>query len=145
MASQNKTKQTKALVLRTIPEQELLNMVATGWTQEKIAYHVSTLTGQPISQYYISKTLNSLEGYPEARKAQAEYHANKVATTAEAVEAGRIDPASARVSSESRKWLASRLDPQSWGDRQAIDLQVTDTTALHLEALRQSMQVVSTQ
>jgi hypothetical protein len=145
MAAQPKTQQAKALILRTLTKERLLDMVAEGWTQWRIAHHVTELTGQPISQYYVSKLLNSLEEYPAAKKAAAEYHAGKVAESAEQVEQGKLDPASARVSAESRKWLASKLDPQSFGDRTAIDLAVTDVTQMHLTAMREAMRVVSTQ
>jgi hypothetical protein len=145
VAFQPKTKAAKLLVTQTLSKDQLLDMVATGWTQQRIADHVSQLTGQPISQYYISKTLTGLgDEYQEAKKAQARYQAERVADIADKVEAGTLDAASARVSAENRRWVASRLDPATYGDRQAIDVQLTDVTALHMVALRDAMKTVST-
>jgi hypothetical protein len=121
-------------------------MVATGWTQVKIAEHVSQLTNTPISQYYISKTLTSFgDDYQEAKRAQARLQAERVADIADRVESGQLDPASARISSDNRKWVASKLDPATYGDRTAIDLAVTDVTQMHIQAMRDAMRVVSTQ
>lgn len=145
MAAQPKTQQAKALVLRTIPKEQLLDMVASGWTQCKIAEHIHSLTGTSLSQYYISKTLTSLgDEYQEAKRAQARYHSDRVADIADKVEEGKIDPASARISSDNRKWLASKLDPSTFGDRVAMDVQLTDVTAMHLDAMRDAMKIVST-
>ena len=146
MAAQPKTQQHKALILNTLTEDALLDMVATGWTQQRIADHVSQLTNTPISQYYVSKTLTSLgDKYTEAKKAQAEYHASKVADLADKVEGGKIDSSSARVASENRRWLASKLDPSTYSDKAQIDVAITDVTALHLAQLRDRLKTVASQ
>ena len=46
-----------------------------------------------------------------------------------------MDAAAARVSLDARKFLASRYNPDRWGDKQRVDLNVTDVNALHLEAI----------
>jgi hypothetical protein len=144
MAAQPKTQQAKALITRTLSKDQLLDMVATGWTQQRIADHVTQVTGQPVSQYYICKTLQSFgDEHTQAKKAQAQYHAERIADIADKVEDGRIDPASARISSDNRKWVAARLDPTQYGDRIQADIQLTDVTALHLEAMRNAMKTVS--
>jgi hypothetical protein len=146
MPSQPKTKQKAALVTRALSKEQLLDMVATGWTQQRIADHVANLTGQPISQYYICKTLQTFgDEYQAAKKAQAQYHAERIAEIADKVEDGRLDPASARISSENRKWVAARLDPSQYGDRIQADIAVTDVTALHLAAMRDALKTVTTQ
>jgi hypothetical protein len=146
MAAQPKTQQHKQLITRTVSEDQLLDMVAEGWSQRKIADHVSQLVGQPVSQYYVCKTLQSFgDRYQEAKKAQAEYHASKVADLADKVETGGIDSSSARVASDNRKWLASKLDPSTYSDKAQLDIAVTDVTALHLAALRDRLKTVVTQ
>jgi hypothetical protein len=146
MAAQPKTQQHKQLITRTLSEDQLLDMVATGWSQQRIATHVSELVGQPVSQYYICKTLQSFgDRYQEAKKAQAEYHAARVADLADKVEDGKIDSSSARVASDNRKWLASKLDPSTYSDKAQLDIAVTDVTALHLAALRDRLKTVVTQ
>jgi hypothetical protein len=144
MAAQPKTQQVKALVTRALTKDQLLEMVATGWTQRRIAEHITELTGQPCTSYYICKTLQSFgDEYVTAKKTQAEYHASRVADISDKVEEGKLDPASARVSSDNRRWLAARLDPSSYGDRIQADIQLTDVTAMHLEAMRNAMKTVS--
>ena len=146
MAAQPKTQQHKALILNTLTEDALLDMVATGWTQQRIADHVSKLTNVPVSQYYVSKTLTGLgEKYQAAKKAQAEYHASRIADLADKVEDGKIDSSSARVASENRRWLASKLDPSTYSDKAQLDIAVTDVTALHLAQLRDRLKTVSVQ
>lgn len=144
--AQPKTQQHKQLITRTVSEDQLLDWIATGWSQRKIADHVSQLTGKPISQYYVCKTLQGLgDRYQEAKKAQAEYHAARVADLADKVEDGKIDSSSARVASDNRKWLASKLDPTTYSDKAQLDIAVTDVTALHLSALRDRLKTVVTQ
>jgi hypothetical protein len=144
--SKPKTTQAKALVSRTLSKEQLLDMVATGWTLKRIAEHVSNLVDTPISAYYICKTLQGFgDEYTAAKKAQAEMHAERVASIADDVEAGRIDPASARVASDNRKWVASKLDPSAYSDRAMIDVAVTDVAQMHLIALRERLKTVSTQ
>ena len=146
MAAQPKTQQHKQLITKTISEDQLLDMVATGWSQRRIADHVSQLVGQPVSQYYVCKTLQTFgDRYQEAKKAQAEYHAERIADLADKVEDGKIDSSSARVASDNRKWLASKLDPSTYSDKAQLDIAVTDVTALHLAALRDRLKTVGTQ
>jgi hypothetical protein len=62
---------------------------------------------------------------------------------ANSVEESQIDPHAARAAADIRKWVASRLDMQTYGDKMQTKLEVTDTTALHLEAVRNLMKTVS--
>jgi hypothetical protein len=61
------------------------------------------------------------------------------------VEDGKIDSSSARVASDNRKWLASKLDPSTYSDKAQLDIAVTDVTALHLAALRDRLKTVNSQ
>jgi hypothetical protein len=146
MAARPKTQQAKALITRTVSKEWLLDAVATGWTQQRIADHVTTLTGQPISTYYVCRTLQSFgPDYDAAKKAQAQYHAERIADISDKVEEGKIDPASARISSENRKWVAARLDPSTYGDRVQQDITLTNVTEMHLAAMRDRLRIVSVQ
>jgi hypothetical protein len=146
MSGLQKTKQKAAMITRAVSKEWLLDAVATGWTQQRIADHVKQLTGEPISTYYICRTLQSFGAdYDAAKKAQAQYHAERIADISDKVENGQLDPASARISSENRKWVAARLDPSQYGDRIQADIAVTDVTALHLAAMRDALKIVSTQ
>ena len=143
---QPKTAQVKALLTRSLTKEQLLDMVANGWTLKRIGEHVGTLTGTAVSPYYVCKTLQQWpDEYSHAKKAQAEYHAARIAEIADEVEQGKLDPASARVASDNRKWVASKLDPSTYSDRVEINANITDVTQLHLAQLRDRLRVVSTQ
>lgn len=145
MVAQPKTQQAKALITRSLSKDQLLDMVATGWTQQRIADHVSSLAGKPISTYYVCRTLQSFgEEYQEAKRAQARYQAERVADIADKVEEGKLDPASARVAADNRRWVASKLDPGTYGDKVAMDVQVTNVAEMHLNAMRDAMRTVAT-
>lgn len=74
--------------------------------------------------------------YEAANVARALYHADRIEQLAEGVEAGVIDTNAAKVSMDARKWIASKLDPNRWGDRSRVDITTTDVNKLHLEAIR---------
>jgi hypothetical protein len=146
MAAQLKTQQKTALITRSLSKEGLLDKIATGTTIRQLAAELEILTGQTITPYYVCKCLQSFgDEYTEAKKAQAQYQAERVAEIADKVENGTLDPASARISSDNRKWVASKLDPSTYGDRVAMDVALTDVTQLHLASLRDAMKVVSTQ
>jgi len=75
--------------------------------------------------------------YEEARLARAQYHTERIEKIIDDVETGAMDAHAAKVSMDGRKWLASRMDPHLWGDKTRVDMNVTDTTQLHLEAIRE--------
>ncbi len=91
----------------------------------------------------INKMLGYLKGhddlsqrYDDAMRLRADYHGERIEKIANDVEVGDMDAAAARVSLDARKFLASRYNPDRWGDKQRVDLNVTDVNALHLEAIR---------
>ncbi len=57
------------------------------------------------------------------------------------LERGHIDPSSAKTIISAKQWVASKYAPVQYGERQTIDMQVSDATQLHLEALRQQMKL----
>lgn len=75
------------------------------------------------------------ERYSRVRVERASSHAAKIEQLADDVEAGVTAPDVARVSIDARKWLASRMDPQAFGDKQAPLVNIT-LTDLHLGSLR---------
>ena len=52
-----------------------------------------------------------------AREDAADTLADKIQTLADRVEKGELDPHRGRVSIDALKWVASKLKPQSYGDR----------------------------
>ena len=57
---------------------------------------------------------------------QADVHAEKVRELADKCEAGTLDPNAARVASGNRQWLAARMSPRRWGERQQVDQRLVD-------------------
>ena len=78
-----------------------------------------------------------------ARHARAQWHVERMEKLANSVEDAQIDPHAARAAADIRKWVASRLDMQTYGDKMQTKVELTDTTALHLEAVRNLMKTVS--
>jgi len=108
-------------------------IVAAGESTRAAADYVELSTNQINS--YIKAHPHLTEAYEEARQQRAEYHAERIEKIANDVETGDMDAASARVSLDARKFLASRFNPDRWGDKQRVDVTVTDMNALYMDAL----------
>jgi hypothetical protein len=89
--------------------------------------------------YQISNDKELNNRYKEAKKAYAEMTVSQIQDITEKLEKGHIDPASAKTIIGAKQWVASKYAPIEYGERQTIDMQVSDATQLHLEALRQQM------
>jgi hypothetical protein len=85
------------------------------------------------------------EKFELVRTARALANAERIERLAEQVEEERIDPNAAKVAMGARQWLAERMDPKRWGNKIQSDVRITDTTALHLAAVRDLMRTVSVQ
>ncbi len=93
--------------------------------------------------YYQISTNDELNvRYKEAKKAYAEMTVSQIQEITEKLEKGHIDPASAKTIINAKQWVASKYAPIEYGERQTIDMQVSDATQLHLEALRQQMKTI---
>jgi hypothetical protein len=77
--------------------------------------------------------------FAHARSLRADRNAAAIERLAQEVEDGGLDPHRAKVSIDARKWIAERMDPQAFGQKQALDIKVQDVSKLHLEALRERM------
>lgn len=85
------------------------------------------------------------EKFEAVRAARALANAERIERLADMVETEQIDPNAAKVSIGARQWLAERMDPKRWGNKIQSDVRITDTTQLHLEAVRNLMRTVSVQ
>ena len=85
------------------------------------------------------------EKYELVRNARALANAERIEELASKVELEQIDPNAAKVSIGARQWLAERMDAKRWGNKIQQDIKVTDTTQLHLAAIRDLMKTVSVQ
>lgn len=77
------------------------------------------------------------ERYARAIQSRALAHADAIDDLAHRVETGQLPPDAGRVAIDAKKWVASRLLPKVYGDRQQVEATVTHTHQLHLEALKQ--------
>tara|TARA_Y100000034_G_C6798087_1_gene357852 strand:+ start:451 stop:927 length:477 start_codon:yes stop_codon:yes gene_type:complete len=91
--------------------------------------------------YQISSNDDLNSRYMEAKKAYAEMTVSQIQDITDKLERGHIDPASAKTIISAKQWVASKYAPVQYGERQTIDMQVSDATQLHLEALRQQMRL----
>lgn len=57
-----------------------------------------------------------------ARNCQADSCADKIFGVIEDVKAGRLEPHAGRVAIDGYKWVAARLKPVTWGDKQTVDV-----------------------
>ena len=85
------------------------------------------------------------EKFELVRTARALANAERIEALADQVEQEQIDPNAAKVAMGARQWLAERMDPRRWGNKVQNDVRITDTTALHLAAVRDLMRTVSVQ
>jgi hypothetical protein len=83
------------------------------------------------------------ERFEIVRNARALANAERIEQLAEKVEMEQIDPNAAKVSIGARQWLAERMDAKRWGNKIQQDIKLTDTTQLHLQAVRDLMRTVA--
>ena len=92
------------------------------------------------SDFTIWKWMNEKESfsqkYARAIAARAMAHADEISDLTKRVVSGEVPPDVARVALDGLKWTASRLLPKIYGDRQTVDVAVTHTHQLHLDALK---------
>lgn len=74
------------------------------------------------------------ENYTRAREDQGDYDADTVAEIRRKVLAGEIEPDVARVATDSCKWTAAKRKPKVYGDRLALDHDVSGSLAERLKA-----------
>jgi len=146
MANQSRTRQAIATIARALPKERILGLIAEGMTIRRIAALIESETGRKFSPYYVGKALKSYgEDYEQAKYLQAQNNVDRMQEITENVVEGKIDPASARIASDNYKWLAAKQNPREFGDKIQAEIQVTDMTQLHLQALRTVMQAKTVQ
>jgi len=77
------------------------------------------------------------QSYTRACANRSLVYADTIGDIAKGVMAGKIPPDAGRVAIESYKWIAARLTPKVYGEKQQIEASVTHTHTLHLDALKQ--------
>jgi hypothetical protein len=77
------------------------------------------------------------EMYDRARAARGDRYGEEIATIAERVLVGELDPNIGRVAGDLLKWSAARMAPRYYGDRIEQNIAVTDASEQHLQAVRE--------
>ena len=77
------------------------------------------------------------------KKLYAEMTVDEIKTINDKLEVGHLDPSTAKTLINSKQWIIQKYSPIAYGERQTIDMQVTDATQLHLEALRKQMKNIT--
>ena len=114
---------------------KVFKVISAGESTKSVSRHFKMPYHKMLS--YIKADMGLSQRYEDARSARAMFHAERIEKIANDVETGELDGNAARVSLDARKFLASRLDPHIWGDKQRVDITTTDVTKLHLEAIRE--------
>lgn len=82
---------------------------------------------------WLAESVNFQTQYARAREAQAEYYATQIIEISDGTDSdGDVTRDKLRV--DSRKWIASRLLPKKYGDKQQVDLGNTDDKPFKTEA-----------
>ena len=126
-------KRASQLRLLTMHEDDVFNHLADGLTVENSIRFWKT--SKRIWYKWINETTERQEKYKAARRQYAHSLAEETLSIAD----GTVDPAEANISKmriDTRKWLAGKIDPDSWGDKNhqaSVTINIQDQ---HLEALR---------
>ncbi len=140
---QKREKRDRAIALLNSPNfmAEITEYVSTGGSLTEFAI----ASGVPYGRLhrFLMETEERKSMIETARRARAQWHVDRMEKLATSVEQEQIDPHAARAAADIRKWVASRLDMQTYGDKMQTKLEITDTTQLHLEAVRNLMKTVS--
>jgi hypothetical protein len=132
VASKPLTKLAHRLIEKSGGESYVMEQVASGRTLQSIADEIG-----------VSRPILSMWANAAPRK-DALAHAKRLAASALAEQGLGIvdavsDPAevpAAKLRSDFRKWMASRLSSEEWGDQRGPTVAI-QLNALHLDALRQ--------
>lgn len=133
------TKETKKTGRPTMKNQALLEefcrRIAAGRSVANVCAEDDMPADKTVWQW-LSQDKAFAEDYARAIQARAMHHADGILDLEQKLLNGEIPPDVARVALDTRKWVASRLLPKTYGDRQTVDVAVTHTHQLHLDALK---------
>ncbi len=114
---------------------------------ESIAGGMSVMEWCALQKIPYTTVQNRMKREPElaakllcARESRAFLQAELIEKLAQKVEDGSIRSDAGRVAIDARKFLASKLDPQIYGDRIQADIRVQDVSAVYLDELKALMQ-----
>jgi len=134
----------KARVKRMFDDPEFWDKVFDGYSEFGSLPKMAKEIQVPYKTLYhkITTTPELNERYKEARIAHAELTVDEIRSINNKLEMGHIDPSAAKTLINSKQWIASKYSPIHYGERQTIDMSITDSTQMHLDALRAQMKQV---
>ena len=109
--------------------------IAEGMTIGRLAEFIEC--SRPMLSFWINQTEERKEAVLKARKLKAEKLAEDALDIADmADESSATAVNKARLQVDTRKWMASKLDPDNFGDKQGpqVNISIGD---MHLQALKQ--------
>lgn len=115
--------------------EEFCRRVASGRSVANVCAEDDMPADKTIWQW-LSQDKSFADDYARAVQARAVHHADGILDLEQKLLSGEIPPDVARVAIDTRKWVASRLLPKIYGDKQTVDVSVTHTHQLHLDALK---------
>jgi len=134
----------KARVKRMFDDPEFWEKIWDGYSEFGSLPKMAKDIQVPYKTLYhkITTTPELNERYKEARLAHAELTVDEIRSINNKLEQGHIDPSAAKTLINSKQWIASKYSPIAYGERQTIDMNVTDVSKMHLDALRAQMKQV---
>jgi hypothetical protein len=114
--------------------------IAEGMTIGRLAEYLEC--SRPLLSLWINQTEERKEAVLRARKLKAEKLAEDALEIADSVDETTIGGVNkARLQVETRKWMASKLDPDGYGEAKAAQVNIS-IGDLHLQALKQANKAV---
>ena len=133
MASKPLTRQAHAKIAAAGGEAFILSEVSSGRTLKDIAEELGIT--RPILSAWCNAPARK-DAYSHARREAASALIEEGLNIADSVSDPSEVPA-AKLRSDFRRWMASRLNPDSWGEQQRAPNVAIQINGLHLESLRQ--------
>lgn len=112
---------------------ELLERLAEGESLKSVCKAFGLV--YPTTMRYLSR--HHTADYEAAKIVRADTALDDMATLEDKLENAKIGFNEARELFKSKQWRAERLNSNRYGQKQTIDMNVTDKTRLHLDAIRE--------
>ena len=114
--------------------------IAQGMTIGRLAEFIEC--SRPMLSFWINQTEERKEAVLRAKRLKAEFLAEQaldIADQADELSNGGVNKA--RLQVDVRKWMAAKLDPEGFGEKQnpQVNISIGD---LHLQALKQANKIV---
>jgi hypothetical protein len=116
---------------------ELLEQLAEGASLRDLCQAYDLV--YPTTMRYLAKHYH--DDYEAAKEVRADSALDEMADVEKRLEDGDTDFNTARELFKSKQWRAERLNPKRYSPKQTVDMNVTDKTRLHLEAVRRLTQI----